>query len=678
MQLPQSDLLRQLVCPRGYTYACMSVLLLLAMTTLHPASARAQPASSANTPVDWLRFVPGDVRFYVEVNDLVGLRRRLQTLGIWDVVRELASAERTPGARGPRLPGLGDEQAISLLIGRRGALFAPMSSQWRSGVLFAQLGGANEIQRWRTLWGARRLPDEGAVQCYLLDGDLRMAVMDRLMALGPADDPTNLWRRTVDLMAGRPGSHLRGQSEFASLFSRMSSLHDGIGYASWTAGDPFAPGGYDRIAVGFSIGDDELKCEIHGARTGAAGNLVPCDSEAVRRLPADTIAAWSDSSPSWFGSHRKTSGVALNEFSPLGLFLGMFSSTTIETGKLEEMLGPCFTVAVGVDPNELDASKPQVPQAVGIIQSREAPRVAEQFGTIAEFVATVARLADRPTSAPAANSPVEKREFGDLTVRSVQIGAVLADRMGLDFLKDVELCWTGAHDRLFVATSAPRLQAVLATWSGREPALRADGPGAPTDDREPVVRWGFVRGRSVSRMMMTWLAHLRRQNPASLRDDWWQQWAAERTRSRTRLGVGLKDSESIRGAATVLELSPTSPALGMLEVGDNILATGGRPLPTTQPAAETARRYNERGPEKLFRVTVLRNGRRVTFGIPVEPLDLSDIHQIEPIRAMRQLIILLRRVESIRFEQLGRDPNRLHLRVRVEWERIEPAVEPRE
>ncbi|MBX3396038.1 MAG: hypothetical protein KF841_11790 [Phycisphaerae bacterium] len=678
MHFQQLDPLRQSVRPRGHTNACMIALCFLALTALQSAFAQAQPAASTRTPVDWLRFVPGDVRFYVEINDLVGLRRRLQTLGMWDVVRELASADRSPGARGPRLPGLGDEQAISLLIGRRGALFAPMSSQWRSGVLFAQLGGANEVQRWRTLWGARRLPDEGAVQCYLLDGGLRMAVLDQLMALGPADDPTNLWRRTVDLLAGRPGAHLRGQSEFASLFSRMSSLHDGIGYASWQAGDPFAPGGYDRIAVGFSIGDDELKCEIHGARTGAASNLIPCDSEAVRRLPADTIAAWSDSSHSWFGSHRNATGVALNEFSPLGLFLGMFSSATIETGKLEEMLGPCFTVAIGLDPNGPDASMLLVPQVVGIIQSREAPRVAEQFGVIADFVLTVARLTDAPTSAPAGSSLVERREFEGLTLRSVRIGTALADRLGFEFLKDIELCWAGAYNRLFVATSATRLQTVLKAWDGGGPALRTDGADSATDEREPVVRWGFVRGRNVSRMMMTWLAHLRKQNPKALRDDWWQQWAAERTRSRTRLGVGLRDSETIRGGATVLELGSASPALGILQVGDVILATGGRPLPTTQPAAETARRYNERGPEKLFRVTVLRNGRRVTFGIPVEPLDLSEIHQIEPIRAMRQLIVLLRRIESIRFEQLGRDLNRLHLRVRVEWERMESAETPHE
>lgn len=642
-----------------------SILFMFIFCALTSIAATQAPAQTG----DWLRFVPGDIRFYVEVRDLVDLRRRLQRLGIWHTVRELADADgRTTSQPTSRLPGLDDEQAISQLIGRRGALFAPTSAEWKGGVLFAECGGPQEVQRWRVQWGARRQADVGPVQCYLLEGNLRMAVLGNLIVLGPAEDRSNLWGRSVQLMSGRAGSNLRGQSEFASLSARLSGDHDGIGFVAWKPGDPFALAGCERMLLGFSLDESQLHCEIHGHRPHAGDRPVPTDPNVFERLPDDTLAAWSDSFVTAGGDVKEGSAVLLDDYSPLGIFLGMFASTSNPKGNTAENLGPRYTVAVCPELVKRGDDQPRTPVLVLLMDARNAGMVAEQMEHILDFVTMVARFAMIKPGDRVPSFGTEKRMIDGHEVRVIALGKVLAERFDLPLLRPIEICWTPMEKHLIVATSTARMQGVLRTWRGEAAGLRrSDVLGGIDATESPVVQWGFLRGTQASELMRSWLQFVRVHHPEALKDEWWQNWAADRTRKRTRFGVSLKDSPGVEGGAEVLEIDAASPAAGLLQVGDVILAAGGRPLATSQPALETAKRYNERGRQRLFRLTVLRGGRRLTFGAVVEPLDLASLKQLEPVRAIRQLIKLLRRAESVRLVRRGLQPDWLHVSVSVDW-----------
>ena len=81
------------------------------------------PPPKPEQRLDWLRIVPPDVGFYIELNDLESIRRRFRGLGIWRTVRELAEGERFPTTRpastaSQALPGLNSDTSEPLPDGR--------------------------------------------------------------------------------------------------------------------------------------------------------------------------------------------------------------------------------------------------------------------------------------------------------------------------------------------------------------------------------------------------------------------------------------------------------------------------------------------------------------------------------------------------------------------------------
>ncbi len=644
--------------------------------TAGPAYGQIQPPARQQAEQDWLRFVPGDARFYIELHDLISLRRQFQRLGIWEVVRELAGGERPadprPAVSRPAtpLPGLDAEQAISLLIGRRAALFSESSSQWQNGVLLAELERATDIHRWRMRWGARRLEDVGAVQCYLLESGLRMAVLDRTLVLGPAQDPTNLWGRTVSLMSGGPGSHLRGRSEFAALAARMDTRVDGLAYVAWNPGDPFAIAGCERMLVGFSMSQSALKFEVHGQRPGTEGTLAPCDRDVLSRLPRQTIAAWCGSvSPATIKAEAEASFIG-HEGSPFASALKLLDSLQAGAGRFLDQLGPGVVVCLMPDTPNWASIDLQMPMTALFVESSALDAVLDRTGSIMEFVATAARLAAATPDAPARPILRSSRRISGIEVHSVPLGESLARRFDLPFLSKIEPSWAAVEGRLVVASFPPQMESILAALNKEQPALNEefnfDEMFDSAEGRLPPVQWAFLRGTMVSQMLRNWLGHIRLNHPDAMNDDWWQSWALERARQRTRLGVALRNAPA-HGGAEVVEIDSGSPAADLLQVGDVIVAVDGKPMPRANPATEAARRYNDRGRSSVFRLTVLRDHQRVHLSVPVEPLPGSNLQRLEPIRALRRLIVLLRRVELITYVRRGLSAERLHVNIAIEW-----------
>lgn len=650
---------------------------LLCFATVAPAYGQNEQSARRQSEPDWLRFVPGDARFYIELHDLISLRRQFQRLGIWEVVRELAEGERPAETRltasrpATPLPGLDAEQAISLLIGRRAALFSESSSQWQNGVLLAELERPTDLHRWRVRWGARRLEDVGPVQCYLLDSGLRMAVLDRTLVLGPAQDATNLWSRTVALMSGGPGSHLRGRSEFAALAARMKSRVDGLAYVAWNPGDPFAIAGCERMLVGFSMSQSAMKFEVHGQRPGAEGMLAPCDREVLSRLPLRTIAAWCGNvNPASLKAEAETSLIG-REGSPFASALKLLDSLQADAGRFLDQLGPGVVVCLMPDTPNWASTDLQMPMTAVLLESSALDSVLDRTGSIMEFVATAARLVAATPDAPARPILRSTRRVGGIEVHSVPLGESLARRFDLPFLGKIEPCWAAVEGRLAVASSPQQMGSILAALNKEQTSLNDefnfDEIFDSAEGRSPPVQWAFLRGTMVSQMLRNWLGYIRLNHPDAMNDDWWQTWALERARQRTRFGVALRGSASHSGGAEVIEVDSVSPAADLLQVGDVIVAVDGKALPSANPAMEAARRYNERGRSTAFRLTVLRDHQRVNLSVPVEPLPGADLQRLEPIRALRRLIVLLRRVEHMTYVRRGLSAERLHVNIAIEW-----------
>lgn len=261
--------------------------------------------------------------------------------------------------------------------------------------------------------------------------------------------------------------------------------------------------------------------------------------------------------------------------------------------------------------------------------------------------------------------PVEHFAVGGIECHTIGIGGPLSKQIGLPFLSELAPAWAAVSGNVIVATTPDELRELLAVRTGDAGALAID-VGAGEKGGE-ISEWAFVRGYEVSQMLLSWLSFVRRHHPAAIQDKWWQSWALERARARTRLGVGLRDVPGAPGVVEVAELEESSPAAGLLKSNDRIVAASGSPLPVKDAAREIARRYQNRGGSRVFEVDIEREGRRESIRIPVEPLPTATIGALEPIRALRHIIILLSRIDMIQYERVGVSPNRVDLRIRVKW-----------
>ncbi len=655
-------------------------LLLLAFVLLAAGSGQLLHAQSAgpgaNAREDWLRFVPNDAGFYAELNDLDGIRRRLSKLGIWETVRELTEGDdgaTSAAARSQKLLGMTPEAAITQILGRRVALIASCSADWQRGVILAELRDAAEVRRFLRKWRAKRMAPEGDVLTYGLRDGLRLAVRDRLIVLGPAVDREHLWQRTVLLLAGLGGRHLGGHSAFAGLRAMLGDHYDGLIYAAWPENDPFAFAGCQRLLVGLSFSRRSVRCELRGWRRGADEQLVPWDADVAAALPADTLAAWSGSFRTDALQNPPPNTALGDKESLIGLFVGTLSGLNRRSEHLLENLGPRVTVALGPDADAI-ANDFHVPAAAIVCETQDAGAIVEHLDSVIGFFAKLVTFMAKSGNEKPKLSATLKRQIDGIDVHFVRMGDVLARRLDLPFLRKLEVCWADLDGRIVVATSTTYLEQIILAARGKAERLDAGGllPSSQRDSDAPLVEWAMIRGADLSAVFATWLDYLARHHPKALQDEAWRAWARERLADGTRLGIGLESSADSPGRAIVREVSPGSPAIGILKVGDLILAASGEPLPKERPAMEVARRYARRGQAAVFNVRVLREDLSMNLRIPVPPAATLDLAGLEPVKAMRQLIKLLACARSVTIARHGTDAERLDVDVHIRWRKPSP------
>ena len=156
---------------------------------------------------------------------------------------------------------------------------------------------------------------------------------------------------------------------------------------------------------------------------------------------------------------------------------------------------------------------------------------------------------------------------------------------------------------------------------------------------------------------------------------WWQSWATDRLRQRSRLGLGLQDDPAGQARAVVAEIGPLSLANGRVILGDVIIEAGGAPLPTTRPSREVARRYRDCGDADTFSLKVLRGGKTFDLTLPVRPKPTLDLSGFDPPEVLRNLAALLGSVESIEIRRFAAPRQSVHVTATLTWNRDAPSDE---
>ncbi len=652
---------------------CLAVVLCCA-TSVAGQSVDSQSAAEA----DWLRYVPGDAGFYVELRDLHGIRQQFRRLGIWRTVRELSEkdARRTttqPWQRRTReLLGLNADAAVSLLLGRRAALIASNSARWQDGVVMVELPKASRLAPLLRLWQARPQPNEGLVQRYVLRGGITLAVLDRTLVLGPVGDPEGLWSRMVLLMSGRRGPSLHGRAEFAGLRSRLSRSDTGLLYAVWPEGEPTAFEGCDRLVVGISVEPEGILCELRGSRrTGAEESSCFGDS-LLGALPVDTVAVWAGS---YDFSALVPSGklvIGSRKDSLIPVFLSAFTNWRGGAKNMLSQMGPRWAVIVGTDQSASSSAAPVVPAVTALVEAKDGQGIVDRLdqviGTLSTIIAMVAIPSNerRPVNIAVARTDIE-----DVDLHSIELGSVLAQRTGLSFLAGVRPCWAFFDGCVALSTSRSHVEEIVRAARGKVPQLAGSEETArllpSTFGDEVVAEWGALRGGRVSAMFGSWLRHMRHRHPETMQRTWWQSWAAERLAQRGRLGLGLGSAPQGERGPVVREVEPLSPAAGNVWIGDVVVGAAGRRLPETDAAREVARRYRSRGSSRVFEMEVLRDGKSLKLKIPVQPRVQFNLGDFDPVQALRDMTTLSRRTETVAVWRFAQGPNRYDARIEIRW-----------
>lgn len=651
--------------------AAFFVAFLIAMPAPLPSSAVRAQDSDRLSSVDFSRLVPGDVGFYVEVKGLSDLQKSFQKLGVWQALRDTVEGDSATSQpwqqRSEQLLGMTSEQLIANVLGHRAALFARRSDDWQNGILIAEIKSQVALRTLLQDWRARPLASEGPVDRYQLRSNLRCAVLDRILVLGPPGDPDGLWARSVLLLTGR-GPHLAGQSEFASLRSRFNDDPDAVVFARWPDDYPYAFANCQRVLVTMQFDGSLMKCRVFGRRRFPLSNEVTIAPSLLDSVAPSSIAIWTGAvSP----PPPLETDDPLTPSGPGALLHQLFAklpSWSRPNDSILSAVGKCVLLQIG----RLDTAQPEFPTLTITLGSTASKTVIRQLDSVFELLAQLIAIFANADGAVRDIPSVEHVERGDADVRRVDLGRQLARREALTFLRPMELAWTATSSTIVVGTSTQAVidtlgAASASTQSSKETDAAAALSVLRDSASDAVAEFGFIRGGGAAALIDSWIEYARASHPELLEDAWWQLWIASKLYEETRLGVGMKNDPGAPGRAIVEEVSLSSPAAAHLRVGDVIVGIFGKRLPDRNAAQALAQRYERRGDRPTVTFDVIRDGRPLTVEIAVARMPTRLPAQIKPATAMKRLCALLKGIESASFARIANDPRHLDVRIRIRW-----------
>jgi hypothetical protein len=429
--------------------------------------------------------------------------------------------------------------------------------------------------------------------------------------------------------------------------------------------------------VGVSTTDSGISCELRGQRATRDNTEAPLTVSVLRNLPATTLAVRAGSFDFDQITGRVKGGNAAPEDALLRVLLRGLTEGERNSSEPGTDLGPEYLIVVGKD-QAVPSRGFDLPAVTVICQTTGGESYVRRLDRTMRLVATLLARVIRLSDQNPARITVQNADCEDVQLHHVEVGLILAERTGLSFLENVDVCWTLLDGRLVLSTSLAHVQEIVRAARGKIPNLGDAGnlkellPAA--SEANPVVEWWFARGSAVADMVSGWLSHWKKKQPETLRPEWWQQWATDRLAHRTQLGIGLATDEMDPHRAVVKEMERKSPALRMLRVGDIIVGAAGTPLSTSQPAREVAERYASRHDETQFSLQILRNGQTISVTIPVPPMPPVDLKGFDPVRALTQLTTLSSHARSATVSRYAVAPERFDARIQVYWEPVQTTT----
>lgn len=657
--------------------------------------------SEAAEPVDEIarlaRHVPPDARLFLELREMDTWVAAPGGSPLTTMVRDLVGVSASRPASGPADGAatdwrqllaegiqLADPETSALLFSGRLALAA---DNWNTLAAAVMLVDPEEPAALEAKLTERLVAEteKQPVRRYRLGRQHELACDGQVVLIGRPMKPTSLYNRALDLLASKHGVSLRDLAEFRSRISSIPASSSIVVYlgSNRRAGEPpeqdspsiWWPRSWPRLAsaaIGAVVTNDGATVDFCSRLEAPASQWVPSylPIETLSRLPASTVAAWTNS-VNYGAEFRRLD--AANVRGPVRLYLDVLQSG-LEEGAIQRQLlshlvgETVFVIArAEADPGLVEGDDSLVLPAICVAVETDDPEAVDRM--MMRLTANLLQLLNltsvRETAFPLKTLPLGE---GNGVVRSIHIGRLYEGQTACEFLRDVELSWTVADRWLILGTDGKTVRDMALARRGELAAM-------PVGSVHEVLREVQMSGGSANMLLLgqpslgsamidSWLAYIAEHHPQMLEPDWWQQ--LRRRHRASSIQLGFYHPKSVDGRIEVERTLPNWPAHGRLQPGDLIVAVNGHELDQERTRASFGRLVAMREKPDEVVVRVIRGDEELDVVIPM-PVPDHPADRIEPVSMLRQLAEIMRPFASASYASWQPSAELLNARIELRF-----------
>jgi len=609
-------------------------LLRLTSAIVFVAPALAQPPPALPQLPALAQFVPHDVGFFAEVDDLLEIGRLLREQNLWQLTSGLLADETDSNGWLDALAsnlGVESNEALLSLFGEQVALAAPDWTRVSQGVIVFTHTNQRMIDALLRRSQAQRVETRSGVQVHRSSGGLWLAIRGSTIALARERGRGTVFDRCVVLLNQRGEGSLAASEQFRAAFADLSAPR--LIWAYWTTNvsaetpQSVLTGWWPALrrgALAVRAQDDRIEIALRGTRDEQEEDpsyRPRARLDGLETLPQLTLGAWATSvdAAALFESARQLEPPTA--YAELWRMLTADADAARFTDEVVSKVGPRCIVSFGANfrsPN-LD------PQLALLVESVDAPAV---VNALHEHALRIAESAGKEPEA----SPfrIESEQYLGVTIHKLAWTRPRPDgppdTLAALIARGVAPVLAALDDWVILATSNDQMHELIDARNGMTQRMI---------DILPANRESLAQAGSVAVLQPLLAQSMFRFWGALLAD---QRTAAQQ---RSRLGISVR-AEPLPGAVVIESIDSNGPAVDLLAPGDTIIACDDRLLAMSGALAHLRTMLASAPENARLKLRVLRSGALVEVNVPLLPMEVD-----EPPPGIAALVAPLAPVENL-------------------------------
>ena len=615
---------------------------------------------SAPAPADSLAAsVPADVGIFVEVRRAEDLLTALLEPQLWSTLAEFAGQPSSAGdveqwRRQVRATVRMDpDEAIRVLFAGGVAFVGEGVGRSHDAVVLCRPDAKHPPDALLKRWKAQRVGEPRKPPTFTLYRNIGVANQDGLLCFGDLIPPNGMFRHVLESLASKQARMLADDSTYQTLLQRVPANPDGVFFARFAPPATTQPASRRMELPGHFAHSQHIllalhrdKSLLHFAAVGDApafATTQPAGANTIDigKLPAHTLLAWKGSVdyPGLIDTIRalparnvlRTAADLLEPFQTLERLLAGLDRST------------CLAIGL-VRPAQRPAAIPPIPAAALVVLTRDADAVETELSAAIESCLTVYNFAClRQGSLPL--PPIRQVVVGNTDVRVADFSRVL-ESFHAGSVGELQLAWAVHDGALILASHEEWLASIIRARDGRTADLSAvlalsRGSISARSENALVLQLG-----SIADVGAQWLAHLEREAPDVLNEEWWRD-RQPGDGGGAQLGIDVEQQRAEQ-RLRLRTVAANAPAAGRLRPGDYIVGHDNQRFTSEEPIREIRRAIRNRPNARWIDLLVEREGVILPMRIPVPFVD--------PVQGLRRIIALGSVAQRVIYHDDPEDP----------------------